>query len=408
MRFDSADVVIVGGGTIGTTTAYELRKRGYDVVIVEQRYLAYGASGRNAGFINISTRNAGMGLELARAGAAMYDEYVDVLGNSFEYRRNGGIVYFFTPEQQRVYREFVELRKSQGLPMELLDRDQVREIAPILPDSVLGATFCAEDGQISSPRFVRALGEHLRRVGVRIHEETAFTGFLRSGSRVTGIQTTRGPINAQTVIMATGAWSTLLAQEGVEIPIQPTRLGVLATEPVKAKLNVVALGPLCAKQYQMMRDLPSFDEKHFIGGFEDPEGGHEYLDVMVQTADGSLQVGNPEDYTGTLNQHTTLIGTKMMVESILSKWPEFKALGVTGLWSGLLPVTPDALPIVDRLPGHDGVLLAAGHVYGNAAGPSTARLLAETISGEPTSLDISQLSFDRPSLNLQEGASIRW
>ncbi len=407
MRFDSADVVIVGGGTIGTTTAYELRKRGYDVVIVEQRYLAYGASGRNAGFINISTRNAGMGLELARAGAAMYDEYVDVLGNSFEYRRNGGIVYFFTPEQQRVYREFVELRKSQGLPMELLDRDQVREIAPILPDSVLGATFCAEDGQISSPRFVRALGEHLRRVGVRIHEETAFTGFLRSGSRVTGIQTTRGPINAQTVIVAMGSWSTLLAQHGIDVPIHPMRAGVLMTEPVKERIDVVALGPLMAKAYQMIRDLPSYDDTYFSDKFEDPEGGHEYLDVMVQTADGSLQVGNPNDYLQTFNQHTTLIGTKMMVDSILDRWPRYKSLGVTGLWSGLVPTTADTLPIVDRLPGHDGVLIGAGHTFGNAAGPITGQLLAELVGGEKTSLNIGDLAFNRASLETEEGY-LRW
>src|SRR5207302_6211891 len=112
------------------------------------------------------------GLELARAGAERYDHYIEVLGNTFEYRRNGGIIFFYTPEQQRVYSEFVDLRNSQGVPMELLDQQQVRELAPVLPDSVLGAAFCPEDGQISSPRFVRALGEHCRRIGVRVHEAT--------------------------------------------------------------------------------------------------------------------------------------------------------------------------------------------------------------------------------------------
>jgi glycine/D-amino acid oxidase-like deaminating enzyme len=255
--------------------------------------------------------------------------------------------------------------------------------------------------------FVRALGEHCRKLGVRIHEQTAVTGMLKSGDKTVGVQTSRGPVNAQMVIWATGSWSTLLNQYGVNVPIKPMRLGVLMTEPVREQLNVVAMGPLCAKQYQMMRDLPSFDERHFTGGYEDPAGGHEYLDVMVQTLDGSLQVGNPEDYTGTFNAHTTLIGTKMMVDSLLEKWPRFNALGVTGLWSGLLPVTPDALPIVDALPGHEGVLLAAGHVFGNAAGPSTARLLAEMVAGDEPSLDVSQLAFDRPGLSLGEEA-IRW
>jgi glycine/D-amino acid oxidase-like deaminating enzyme len=390
------------------SSAYFLAKRGLDVVLVEQHELAHGASGRNLGYLWMHNRNAGFSLELARAGRALYDDFSEELGPSFEYRSNGGMIFFHTDDQRRVYSEFVDARRADGLKMELLDEHAAHEAAPILSPDVIGATYSPEDGQIRTPKFVRSLAQACRRMGVRIHEDTAALGLLRSGGRATGVRTAAGDVPAGQVVWATGAWSQMLGAEGVEVPIEPERLGAIMLGRVPEQLDKVLYGPLAAKNYEMIRSLPSFRDDYFTASYEDPGHGVEHLECVSKTEDGNLFIGCPMDMPGNLDHRMSAIGLKMAIGALLEAFPQYRNLGVEGVWTGILPVTGDSLPIVDEIDAVPGLLLATGHVYGNVAGPITGKLVSELASGAPTSLPMDELAFDRPGLQPSEDGLVRW
>ncbi len=407
MILDRADVVVVGGGIVGISTAFFLASKGHQVSLVESREVAYGASGRNMGFLHMHNRNAGYALQLSRAGRALYDDFSVMLGPSFEWRPNGAMTFFYTDDQRRVYDEFVTMRNTQGFHMELLDRDAAREAAPILPETILGATYSPEDGQIRTPKFVRALAQECRRRGVRIHEHTMATGLLRDGERVAGIRTQQGDIPAGHVVWAGGVWSTMLASEGVDVPIKTERLGAVLLAPVEERLDKILNGPLAAKQYGFIRNLPSYRDEYFTASYEDPANGIEHLECVAKTEDGNLFIGCPMDYPEQNDDRMTASGLKMTIDCLLDTFPQYRNLGVEGVWTGLIPVTGDSLPIVDEVESVPGLVLATGHVYGNLAGPITGKLVGELISGEQLSLPVDELALDRPGLKLTDGA-IRW
>ena len=137
----STDVLIIGGGIVGAATAYHLSRRGAKVILLESDRLASGATGRNLGYIWLHTRRKGPELDLAMATRNELDGLPEELGADFGLRTGGGLIYYKTEAQGVVMREFVEARIADGVPMQLLDGDQAREIAPILPDTVLGASY---------------------------------------------------------------------------------------------------------------------------------------------------------------------------------------------------------------------------------------------------------------------------
>ncbi|HUF45593.1 MAG TPA: FAD-dependent oxidoreductase [Aestuariivirgaceae bacterium] len=390
-----SDVVIIGGGIVGACSAYFLSQAGARVTIVEREHLAFGASGRNAGFIWLSLRPGGIQLALAKAGAELYPSLADAIGDDFEYRRRGGLIYCFNDEQLQVLRELAERRRQDGLAMEIVDGPTARQLCPILPEATAGATFCREDAQINTPKFVAALGEAARRRGVQVIEQTPVTGLSRSGARVTGVETPSGRISADTVVVATGSWGPhLLAELGIDLPVRPMRLQAIATKPLPPLFDRLLYGPLALKQYAIVRELPSYRDDLFRSASEAGSRGVALLECMCQRRDGTVMMGLPMDYPG-YDQTATLEGVGLIAKVFAEHFPQLTNVEFGSAWAGLLPSTPDGLPYVGRAPGIDNLVVAAGHVFGNAAGPITGKLVAEIIAGTPTSLDIEPFRVDR-------------
>jgi glycine/D-amino acid oxidase-like deaminating enzyme len=321
MVLDRADVVVVGGGIVGVTAAWFLVQRGLDMALIEQRTVASGASGRNAGFLLLQTRNPGYSLELARAGRALYDEFTAELGNTFNYRSNGGMIYFTTDAQRRVFSEFAAARRRQGIYVELLDEQTVHEVAPIFGPDVIGATYCEEDGQIRTPRFVQRLGDACRARAVRIHEGVAALGLLGDGDRAVGVRTTWGDVPADAVMWCGGAWSRALEADGVDVPIRLERLGAVLTGPVEERLDHIVYGPLALKQYALVRDQPSFREEDFADAHEDRSGGVFHLEAISRLEDGRLLLGCPMDWPEAIDETMSFRGMKRLVDRFLDTFP---------------------------------------------------------------------------------------
>ncbi|MEU9456096.1 FAD-dependent oxidoreductase [Streptomyces sp. NPDC048277] len=389
--------MVVGAGLAGLCTAFELRRRGFDVAVVEQRFPAFGASGRNPGCLWVQTRRSGVELAIARAARAKYTEYVDELGDVFEYRGLGGLFFFETEEQGRILEDYVRSRRADGVQIELLSRSQATKHAPMLPATAIGAVYCAEDAQIDTQQFVGALSAAIVRSGVRLYENTAVLSVIRQGNHVDGVRTVRGDIRASGVVWATGAWTLNLTAEGIVLPVTTARMGQVVTQPVDQRPSAILHGPRGVAHCGALTDLPSYEASVFAHPHARPVPGADRLDYddsLAQNRSGSLVIGAGIDAYGSLNPHISIASTEAMVSTTLERYPNQTHLGVTGLWAGLMSDTPDHLPIVGRI---DAAHVNAGHSWGVGSAPVAGQVLAELIAGEQSEF-AAALKADRPSL----------
>jgi glycine/D-amino acid oxidase-like deaminating enzyme len=402
----SRDVVVVGGGIVGCATAYYAAREGLNVTLLESKEIAFGASGRNPGFVWLHCRNPGFALEISRAGRKLYPELLEELPEPFEFRANGGMIYFNTPEQGRVFEEFVAARRADGLDMELIEGAEVRRLCtPIRPD-VEGASFCSEDAQINTPTVVRALAAGARREGADLREGVTVEGFVRSGDRVVGVTTDAGTFEADSVVVAAGAWSTpLLKREGIDLAVGAERLQVVCTHPLPQQIQTVVYGPLATKQYHLFRDLPSWDLELFEAPYES-EQGIEMLQLASQRANGEILLGCPMDYPADIDFRPTLSGIGATVRAISEDFPGLANAPIDRVWAGVLPYTTDMTPVIDE--ASPGLFVASGHVFGNAAGPMTGRIITQLIQGQEPEIDLSECRFGRTLGRTDTGVPARW
>jgi glycine/D-amino acid oxidase-like deaminating enzyme len=389
------EVVIVGGGVVGAAASYFLAKRGIGNVVVEQHEPAWGASGRNPGYVWTHTRAEGVQMALAKAGRALYDELVDEL-EDFDFRSSGGMIYFFE-DSHDLFPRFVDGRRRAGLPMELLDGDGARERCPILPKDVAGATYNPLDAHVDPAKLTRALIAGAAARGAQVREATV-TALLVEHGRCVGVETSDGPIRADHVVLAAGSWSAGLVRPlGLSLPIVPMRLQMALTEPIETRFDPLLYGPTAVKQYALTKDLPGYDEEEFLHPLEEVFPSLAMLELIAQRPDGRVLLGCPMDFVG-LNDQPTVAGLALTCGIIGDHIPLLRDVVIERTWAGLLPQTPDALPVLGNVQAVDGLTLATGHVFGMAAGPISGKLIAQLLAGETTDLGLEPFRFERPEI----------
>ena len=401
----SPDVLVIGGGIVGTASAYHLARRGLSVTLLDGEHVSWGASGRNLGLVWMHTRRPGPELELVWPTRRTIEELSGELDADFGLQTGGSLIVFEREEQVPVFQEFVDSRQDLGLDIRLISGDDARAMMPMLPDTVIGASYCANDAQIDPGRYSPAFAKAARRLGVDIREGVRVQRLLAADGRIAGAETTDGPITAGTVVLAAGVWSPALAATvGVDLPIRAMRLQVIRTEPLPGhRLGHVYYGAMAVKQYTIFKSLPSFRPELFASDLADRHG-LPLLESASQHEDGSFLLGLPMDYPG-LDQSVTLDGIALTAARFTQALPALREARFAKTWAGLLPFTADNLPIIGPAPGVAGLFVAAGHVFGNAAGPTTGRLIADLITGQPPVVDPAPLRIDRPGLAFAEEVS---
>jgi len=403
----NGSIIVIGGGLVGTSTAYHAAKAGMNVTLLEQKTLAHGASGRNPGFVWLHCRNPGWALQTSLKGVELLKQLQDDLPVPFEFRQEGGLIYFTDERQRAVMSDFVEARSRDGLDMSLLDAAATRAKVGPIRDDVLGASFCANDAQIKTPTVVTALAAGAVQHGARILENHAVTQLIRDGDKVVGVRTLDGNFYADTVVVATGAWTEHFMRDalGLEVRVGRERLQVMATEKLPRMIGPLVYGPETAKVYALFRDLPSWDEEAFTTDIE-RELGHTMLTLAAQRADGEILLGCPLDYPDHVDLRPTLNGLGAISRLIARDMPGLAKVAIDRVWAGVLPFTSDMVPIVDY--AADGLFIAAGHVFGNSSGPMTGKMVVQMIRGEQTDVDMHETRWDRPLEPIVPGESVVW
>ena len=395
------DVVVVGGGIIGCTAAYYLAKKGFNVILLESGDLASGATGHNIGYIFMHTRNPGPQLDLANATRRILPDLPDELDYDFELRQNGGMIYFNREQQIPIMQEFVEQRNKDGITMQLLDKKEALEMAPLLPEDTLGSTYSPMDSLVNPTLYVRAFANAARRHGALIRTGIEVLSVNTDGARVTGVKTAEGDIESKYVVLAAGGWTTQLTEKlGLNFGIFSMRLQLMTTAPLTERLLDKCLyGPDSAKQYKLFQDLPSYDDEAFRADYE-----WRYETLFLQCANqmksGNMLFGIPMDYPDAIETANTADtrGVGLMAEAMYANFPALRTAEIERAWGRVVPFTSDSLPVIDFVSEYDGLLINSGHTFGNATGPISGILTAEMIAGEETSIDISPFSLKRPAL----------
>jgi len=384
----AADVIVVGGGVIGSAIAYYLSQEGTKVALVERGDVASGTSSACDGNILVIDKMPGYDSQLALKSQELLAELVESLDYDLEYAQRGSVLVVEDEKQAQVARDWFTRQKDAGLPMRYLEGKEVFEDEPLLAHDMVGLVECASDASLNPMAFVYGLISGARRAGAMIHPFTEVTGFLQDSTGVVrGVETTHGTISADKVVLAAGVWTPgLAATVGVNVPIKPRKGHILVAErsPHPARRKVQEFGYLVAK----------------FGGTEgrsvEPDMDRYGVAMVFEpTEHGNFLIGSSREFVG-FDQRCNHHVLELMARRALRFFPTIRDIRVIRTYAGLRPYTPDHLPIVSPVPTVPGLYIAAGH-EGDGIGlaPITGRLIAQMIVGEPTAVATEPLRIDR-------------
>ena len=379
MANDRADLVVIGAGTIGGWASYFARLAGAERVIVLERGRAGdGASSRAAGMVR-AQGGTPTTVALGRWSIDFYRSQLGRLGTDSGFRELGYLILALSEEDVRAGRERVAMQQQAGIDVRWLEPREAIRFDPCLElESLLGASYLATDGCIDPPRNVRAYSLAMQQVGVELREHTTFTGLrverTAGESRVTGVETSGGPIDTPRVILTGGpGLREVGAAAGLRVPVGAVRHQVAVTEP-----------------------HPAFQVERQAMGFDLSAG------LYWRLEEGGLLFGmsNPDEAPGAARVIDWPY-LETMRARLATFLPVTAGLGIRKAWAATIDFTSDHQPIlgpaVTAKGDHiEGVTIAAAGGHGMMWGPAIAMIASDlSLTGRTAVADVAELGLDR-------------
>ena len=380
------DVAVVGAGLLGSCSAYWLARRGMRVIVLEQKAPAFGATGRNGGFLVVGTAEGYAGA-IARVGhsaarsvhqitydsRALMRQVIAEEGIACEYREPGRLNLSLGEAEHHQHAQSIAALHADGFDGELVDRTQVQELINTpLAEEIVGGVFNREDGLLQPARFVQGVLAAARRHGACVAHATV-QSIAEQGSSVI-LDTSAGVVHAGSVVVAVNAWGNQLIP-ALGNAIRPVRGQVLAYQPLPM---IFSTG---------------------TGAAVTPTG-----EYWHQTPDGSIVLGGcraaaPDGEVGLLAEGTTPVVQAALDQVFPRLFPKLQGLQVQRRWSGPMAFTSDYMPICDRAPEHERVWFVGGFCgHGMPFGMRLGQLLAEAACSGQVPAELHALRLTRPTL----------
>lgn len=358
-----ADVLVIGGGLVGCSVAYECAKRGLSVVVAERGEAGRAASWAAAGILTpIHLADYPQPLvALCTAAQASYEAWTaEIRAESDidpEFRRTGMLVLALEEVDLAEVEKLVAWKRGHGQPCEELDAAAAAKVEPLANPKTLRALHLPDIAQVRNNRLVRAVAAAATRRKATLLERAEAIDLLTDGGRVVGARTAQGNIYASSTVLAAGAWSRAIAERvGVAVAVEPVRGQMLLTDLPGARLRKMVL---CGEQY------------------------------LVPRADGRVLVGSTTEHRG-FDDSVTLAGVRSLTARAMQMVPLLAFAPLRQSWAGLRPGSPDRIPFLGPVAGLPGLLLACGHFRnGILLGPITGRVIAQVIAGEATDVPLA-------------------
>lgn len=367
---ETSDIVIIGGGVMGASTAYHLAKRGMkNILLLEKEELfGTGATGRCAGGVRYQFSTE-INVKLSIESLPMLERFKEELGQDINYRQCGYLLVATNQKDAATFKRNVALQNSLGVPTELLTGDEVRGRLPLMKfDDALSGTFNQKDGIVDPNSVVMGYVNAAQKLGIQALGSVEVTGIRVSGGRVEAVETSRGVVQTRTVINAAGPWSSQVGQmAGVQLPIVPLRRQMLTTNPLK----------------EIPEDFP------FVIDFAQSLYFH-------REGEGLLVGMSNQDEKPGFDQHVDEEFELVNLEAAIARLPLMERASRASHWAGLYEVTPDAHPIYGGTTV-EGFLVCTGFSgHGFMHGPVSGKLMSELIlDGRFASVDVSMLDLAR-------------
>jgi sarcosine oxidase subunit beta len=360
--------VIVGGGILGTATAYYLAKFGRkDVVVLEKGTVCSGSTGRCGAGIRAQWGTE-MNCRLAIAALDIFEQLDDELGLPTGLNQGGYLLVAYSEKEFENLKKGMSLQNSIGVKSRVVSLAEAREICPALDASdAVGFTYHARDGHADPFLTTFAYLEATKRLGVLYFRRTEVTGVTVRGNKAVGVDTTRGHIDADLVINCAGAYAQEIAKmAGVDLPNWGERHEILITEPVDPGV--------CPPM------LMSFSGNYYIQ--QRPHGS-----IIC----GVSPQGHPQDFklraTWQFISHMSSVLAKLL--------PVTKGIRVVRHWSGLYDMTPDGSPIIGETDVENFYHSTGYSGHGFMLGPIAGKVLAQHLTGGKPDIDFSRLDYRR-------------
>lgn len=373
----SADIVIVGGGILGISTAYYLAKYGQNrIILLEKDLLSQATTGLSVGGIR-QQFSLPANILLSQETLRLLKEFEQEWAVDLEFKQVG---YLFLAQKQSTWKEFQESLKIQQefhVPAQSLTPQEIQTHWPYLEVSdLLGGTFCPMDGYMDPYHVAISLAQAARKLKVKIFENTEVTGIRVNKHRVQSVLTSRGEIATPIIINAAGAWAKEIGQmAGIKLPIEPCRRQVFVTKPYS---HIPPPIPMIIDQ----------DPLFYFRG--DPPG------ILMGMSD-------PEE-PPTYFTHIDRQFMEKTIERAIHRAPILSQAEILRGWGGLYAITPDENPIIGKISAVEGFWCASGFSgHGFQHGPSSGRILSELIQKGATAFDLTPFALHRFQESLPPG-----
>jgi sarcosine oxidase subunit beta len=344
-----AEIVIIGGGVIGTVTAYFLAKAQHNVLLLERHDIGAGTTSAAAAAALLQTKTSAKKLQIANKSLTLLDQLHEQLDRRFEYEHTGSLLAANTPDEMVLIREMNANLKSLGLGVELVDGVQARDIMPILGDTIIGGSYSPKDAQINPLELIAVCADQAQQHGAKFCTFTEVIDIEIRNGKILSIGTNAGRILTDTVINAAGVWAPGIAKMAdIDLPINPLKGELLVTERMPQRMQ----GTLIAAKYllskaQLEQDTKDISPKRSVGI------------TLVQVKHGNFIAGSTRESAG-YDCSSTYGGISDLANQLLELAPSLANTRLIRSYAGLRPITPDGYPIIGRVPTLPGFIQAAG------------------------------------------------
>ena len=382
------DVVVIGGGVIGTSTAYALIKTGLSVALLERGGIATGTSGRCDGNVLIADKGLGYDMLLNKASLDLFPIIENELDYDIQWRQRGCMIVAENEVEMQMCTELCSNIRAHGYDVHMLNKEETLTREPCLSQDIAGSMESMPDGSLNPMALCQGLAQGFARLGGKIflNTEVISIGTDSSGS-IESVHTSRGKITTNAVVACAGVGTRRIGQMlNLNIPIEPRQGQILVAEKsiYVASRKVMEFGYMAAKFGDTAYKRNATPEMEEFGTAL----------VFEPTEAGNFLIGSSRSFKGKSTQ-SHRICLRSIAQRALRFFPVLENIKVIRSYSGLRPYTPDHLPIISatEVPGF---FVGAGH-EGDGIGLSliTGKLLSEIVTGRPPSMDVKPLAFSR-------------
>ena len=383
----TANVVVIGGGIIGTAITYYLTKKGVkNVVLVERRGIGEESSSACDSGVMIHTKAPGIMQQIQQKSNRLYENLSQELGRKVYYNKMGSMVMIDDESLVGTFDETIKQQTSVGINVSMLSGDDARKIEPGLSKDVCAVSYCLDDALVSPMDVTLGYALTAERLGAKVMTNTAVTDVLVENGKIKGVVTTKGIIYTEIVVNAAGVFSPQIGEmAGMDVPVKPRRGNIVVCEQVAPVVNHILL---CCR-YVALKYHPELAETS-----NDPSMKMGVNLFLEQTHTGNILFGSNREWSG-LDKSTSYEILRAVCNYATHYLPFLKNLNIIRTYAGLRPYC-DGGPILGPVNGLEGMIMATGHEGGGIGyGPAMGDIMSDYIINEKITDEIAPFLYSR-------------